>query len=175
MAPFYGQVSTKSRLQIRYGDEFTFTHVNIIIYMYIYIHIHICYIYNIYVIYIYIYVYIYTYIFSIHKQSRNHKLFRARNLSWNQGTSISISRKTQEKEDLHGKIWEIFLLDTLILIVNYILNVKFNTKISSMRAFFSKIRINSLDFQNRAGEAFSPTLLICRLYSSTNMDAYIEK
>ena len=153
MAPFYGQVSTKSRLQIRYGDEFTFTHVNIIIYMYIYIHIHICYIYNIYVIYIYIYVYIYTYIFSIHKQSRNHKLFRARNLSWNQGTSISISRKTQEKEDLHGKIWEIFLLDPLILIVNYLLNVKFKTKIGAIRAFFfqNQVTFSRFSKQSRGG------------------------
>ena len=97
-------------------------------YTYIHIHIHI---------YIYIYIYIiyllYTYIICLYRRETTN--FSGKRRSRGISTSISFSLKTQEKEDLYGKIWEIFLLDTLILIVNYLLNVKFKTKIGAIRAF----------------------------------------
>ena len=45
-------------------------------------------------------------------QARNQKFFRAGEMSWNQGTSISILLKGQEKKTPLGKIWEFFLRDT---------------------------------------------------------------
>ena len=52
-----------------------------------------------------------THIFS--SLARNHKFFRAGEISWDQGTFIDILLKTPEKKTLLGKIWVFFLLDTL--------------------------------------------------------------
>ena len=46
---------------------------------------------------------------------RNQKFFRAEEVSWNQGTLISISLKNKKKGPA-GKNWEFFLLDTFIAI-----------------------------------------------------------
>ena len=45
-------------------------------------------------------------------QARNQKFFRTGEMSWNQGTSINILLKGQEKKNPLGKIWKFFLLDT---------------------------------------------------------------
>ena len=46
-------------------------------------------------------------------QARNQIFFRAGEVSWNSGTSINISSKTQEKKAPQRKILNFFLLDTL--------------------------------------------------------------
>ena len=45
---------------------------------------------------------------GLRMQARNQKLFRAREVSWNLGTSKNISSKRQEKKAPQGKILEFF-------------------------------------------------------------------
>ena len=46
-------------------------------------------------------------------QARNQKFFKAEEVLWNQGTSITISSKTHERKDLLGNLVEFFLQDTV--------------------------------------------------------------
>ena len=45
-------------------------------------------------------------------QARNQKFFKAEEVLWNQGTSITISSKTHERKALLGNLVEFFLQDT---------------------------------------------------------------
>ena len=48
----------------------------------------------------------------IHAQVRNQGLFRAGEVSWNEGTSINILSSTYQRKTLKGKLLEFFLLHT---------------------------------------------------------------
>ena len=76
----------------------------------------------------------------------NQEYFRAEEVFWNKGNTITISSTTHAKKIPYGKILEFFFLDTL---KNMILNEKFNPQMKTIRtSFFGELR-HFFNFQKR--------------------------
>ena len=93
-------------------------------------------------------------------QAHNQTFLMAWEISWNQGTLISISSKTHfVKKGPRGKYLGVF---SSRYSENYILNGKFNPKIDTIRAFFPKIRALFSNFKKEQGRPPSlPQLNVC--------------
>ena len=86
------------------------------------------------------------------KQTRNQEFLKAREVSWNQGTSIN-NHLQHEKERSQRQKSPLFLLQTF---KNCTLNDTFNPQMTAIRAFFPKIRTIFSSLQKRELET-SPT------------------
>ena len=92
----------------------------------------------------------------------NQQLFRAGNISWNQGTSVN-NHLHQEKERSRRAKSLFFLLETL---KNFTVNEKFNRQMTPIRVYFPKIRALFSNFRKRQGRPhpFPSPLLVTRLF-----------
>ena len=91
----------------------------------------------------------------------NQEFLRAEEVSWNKGTSINIELQHQKEKQRREKISVFFYLETL---KNFILNEKFCTQKTTIRAFFLQIRALFSNFRKRAGETSPPPHLQLRAW-----------
>ena len=84
----------------------------------------------------------------------NQKLFRAEEVSWNLGTSINISRKTQEKRSHKEIFWSFFIEDTHKLIF------WMENSIQRLEHFIVQIQESFIWFSKKGRGGLSPTTLV---------------
>ena len=80
----------------------------------------------------------------------NHKFFRIGEVSWNYGTSINISSKSQEKKAPHGNILEFFLLNSL---KTKLWMENLTQRCTWLGPFLSKIKSLFFNFEKSRGKA----------------------
>ena len=104
-------------------------------------------------------------------QARNQKFFKAEEVLWNQGTSITISSKTHERKALLGNLVEFFLQDT----VKTTFQMKNLTQRWTQSGPFFQNQGTFFDFLKRTGEelCFSLSLAILCLQKRYCCSAFL--
>ena len=99
-------------------------------------------------------------------QAHNQKFFSSGEVSWNEGTSINISSKTQERKAPQGNVLEFFLLDT---IKSTLWMKNLTQRWTHAVAFFFQNQGTFLDLKKRQGRPPPLSALVACLWVWSNM------